>query len=44
MLMQMADWEKQFGVGVGNGKSAVENSPSNLQGPDSGKAVDTARP
>jgi hypothetical protein len=44
MLMQMADWEKQFGGGVGNGKSAVENSPSNLQGPDSGKAVDTAKP
>jgi hypothetical protein len=43
MLMQMADWEKQFGGGAGSGKSAVENAPANLETPDSGKAVDTMK-
>jgi hypothetical protein len=41
MMMQMADWEKQFGGGAG-GKSAVENAPADLQqAADSQKAVDT---
>jgi hypothetical protein len=44
MLMQMGDWEKQFGGGAGSGKSAVENAPADLQAADSGKAVDTTRP
>ncbi|OQP56722.1 protein O-mannosyl-transferase family [Niastella populi] len=40
MMMQMADWEKQFGGGAG--QSPVENAPANLQNAaDSQKAVDT---
>jgi hypothetical protein len=40
MLMQMADWEKQYG-GTGAGKSPVEGAPTTLPAPDSNKAVDT---
>ncbi len=40
MLMQLADWEKQFKPGGGN---AVENVPGELQAPDSQK-VDTTKP
>jgi hypothetical protein len=40
MMMQMADWEKQFGGGAG-GKGGVENAPNTLQSPDSPKTVDT---
>jgi hypothetical protein len=40
MMMQMTDWEKQFGGGAG-GKSAVENAPNTLPAPDSPKTVDT---
>jgi hypothetical protein len=43
MLMQMADWEKQFGAATG-GKSAVENAPAELKAADSGKAADTTKP
>jgi hypothetical protein len=43
MLMQMADWEKQFGGSAGSGKSAVENAPAELKAADSGKAVDTMK-
>lgn len=41
MLMQMADWEKQYGGKTGNGKSATENAPTTLSAPDSPKTVDT---
>lgn len=40
MLMQMADWEKQYG-GTGAGKSPMENAPADLPAPDSGKTADT---
>jgi hypothetical protein len=43
MLMQMADWEKQYGGGVGNGKSPVENALINLPKPDSAKMIDTVK-
>ena len=40
MMMQMADWEKQFAGGTG--QSPVENAPASLQNAaDSQKAVDT---
>jgi hypothetical protein len=38
MLMQMADWEKQYG---GTGKSPVENAPDSLSTPGLPKKVDT---
>jgi hypothetical protein len=41
MLMQMADWEKQFGGGAG--QSPVENAPGTLPAPDSPKTVDTMK-
>ena len=44
MLMQMADWEKQFGRKAGNGKGGVENAPAELNAADSQKAVDTTKP
>jgi hypothetical protein len=45
MMMQMSDWEKQFGgLGSGNGKGGVENAPAELKAADSQKAVDTAKP
>jgi hypothetical protein len=42
MMMQMADWEKQFGGGAG--QSPVENAPTNLQqAADSPKVIDTVK-
>jgi hypothetical protein len=38
MLMQMADWEKQYG---GTGKSPVESAPDSLSTPGLPKKVDT---
>jgi hypothetical protein len=43
MLMQMSDWEKQFGHGTGNGKGGVENAPAELKAADSQKAADTTK-
>jgi hypothetical protein len=42
MLMQMADWEKQFG-GTAAGQSATEGAPTTLPAPDSPKTVDTMK-
>jgi len=42
MLMQMADWEKQYG-GTAAGKNQGENGATTLPAPDSPKAVDTMK-
>jgi hypothetical protein len=43
MLMQMSDWEKQFGHGTRNSKGGVENAPAELNAADSQKAADTTK-
>jgi hypothetical protein len=43
MLMQMSDWEKQFGHGTGSSKGGVENAPAQLEAADSQKATDTTK-